>query len=460
MPNLKTKITSRIVPVSIANTLSMFAKIGLVHFSAPIYHQKPINYKVKQRFNFHRHFSDHLMADFNLQGDNVRVRSLNAMMQATGRNTAFSCRLKMMSSKPLDSDIQEVLECNEILLIRTNNTYEVLFCNRNGQVEKQPITETNVQHILDGYSSGEYIENEEHINPINDILSSLESSTLAVGYVETEKEYLCRYTSILDALNQELRNSDEPDADTEILALQEAPIEPHVRFVVNYINAHFPDKWKINDQNVTYDATRWGLFTLIRHNPSQTMQPILDTTLTESVRVKDIGVRCRTFSMFTYSNELIKFTNVHLPHDNPEIAFVHFITNVVKDLMVKGSTKHASHKVFGDFNIDAERMNLLIKSIVDKEMQAAPKGTVFPFQFSTEILSSCEGHLKRNKSKLSVDACVVFKIQPAEEFSYTCNLKVDKFALSSLAVLASSLFVGIAAFDDETMEPVSRPSIS
>lgn len=448
-------------PTSIANTLSMFSKMRIVRFSDPTCQHRPI-VKAEQRLRFSRHFSDHLLADFNLQKHSARVRSLNTMMQATGRNTAFVCRFKIMSPNFLDSDIQEVRECNEIWLIRTTPNYEILFCNRNGEVEKQLITNPSIQDTLNSYEIGKYIEHEEHVQFINGILPSLGSRTLATGYVETDEEYITRYTRILDALNHELRNSDSPDTDIEILALQEAPIKQHVAFVVNYINAHFPDKWKINNQNVTYDTTRWGIFTLIRHNPSKTTRPILDTALTKNIPVKDIDVRCRTFYMFTYSKKLIKLTNLHLPHGDPETAFISFMTNVVKELMQKGSTKHSLHKVFGDFNIDTRRQDLLIRDIVHQEIQAAPKGTVFPFHFSTEILSSHEGHLKRNKQKISVDACVTFEIQPAEAFSFTSNIKeVDKYALSSLAVLASSLFVGIAAFDDEEIiEPESQSSMS
>lgn len=368
MPKIKAQLIPGIAKSSMARALDLLGSAGVVKYSGHTHQQKPINYAVKQKFQFDRHFSDHLMATFSLGAYQARIRSFNTMMQATGNNTAYK------------------------------------------------------------------------------------------DYVETDEEYIVRYTKILDALNQELRSSDSIDFDTEIIALQEAPIKNHLLFVEKYINTHFPDEWRINHSNVTYDSTSWGVLTLIKHNPSKTSKPYLDSTLTQGIPIKSIDIRCRTFAMLTDSNKLIKLTNLHLPHGNPEEAFTAFMTNVVRDIIQNGATR----KVFGDFNIDAERMDLIVRQIIIKEIESAPQGNITPFTLSTQILSSREGHIKQDARKVNVDACIVFEKKPSEEFSFNVNITNDKFAISFFAVLASTLFVGVAAFDEDVsqdvhneMEPIS-----
>ncbi len=280
----------------------------------------------------------------------------------------------------------------------------------------------------------------------NQMMQARGNNTAFHGFVEDEAAYLERAEKKLVALCQFLSEHTE----IAVICLQEAEINGPLEFVRSYINQHFPKEWNLMNPSVTEDSTGWGVFTLINHERLNASKPNLDLSLTRDIKIKDIGIRCRTFDMFSLDNgELIKFTNLHLPHNNTEEALTAFMTNVVKNIIQHGlNAETLTHKLVGDWNIDAEHLNILTQQIINKEMKAAPVGTIFPFHISTEWHASKEGHLKQSGEKLSVDALLEIKVQPAESYSYRFHyFPGNNSSAAAVAMFVSSIFVGAMGFD-------------
>lgn len=234
---------------------------------------------------------------------------------------------------------------------------------------------------------------------------------------ENHEQYTARYMKILEKVRTFLLDNPE----ISILAFQEAPIREHVDQVVSYINQHFPDEWKIANPDVLHDATNWGLFTLINHKRLQTTKPSLDKSLTQNLSIENMEIRCRTFAMIPNdSSEIIKFTNLHLPHSQAETAFNEFIDNVIEEIIENAINADSfSHHLIGDWNIEAETLNRLVQERFMMKKNKTRAGSVYPCHLTTSLYSSYQGHLKQSGEKLSVDAMLSICVRPANTFNYS-----------------------------------------
>jgi exonuclease III len=263
---------------------------------------------------------------------------------------------------------------------------------------------------------------------------------------ESPAAYRKRYTAMLDKVKEIVDNN----PDIGILVFQEAPVGEEMAHMTDYINTHFSEEWQTSFK----DGTRWGVFSIISNQRLNTTEPTLDETLTAGIDIKDIDIRCRTFSMCTSDGNLVKFTNLHLPHGDPITAFKAFMTNVVKEIIQKGSLdKPFTHNLVGDYNIEATKLDALIKEIIKEEMKLAPEGTVFPFHLHTELHSSHEGHLKKEGIKLSVDNLLILNVEPAKEFHYTFEFSADRASVEAAAMITATVFAGAVAFSGEKTAP-------
>jgi len=265
------------------------------------------------------------------------------------------------------------------------------------------------------------------------------------GVKESPAAYRKRYTAMLDKVKAIV----DKNPDIGILVFQEAPVGDELAYMMDYINANYPEEWQVSFK----EGTNWGVFSIINSQRLNTTKPILDETLTTGIDIKDIDIRCRTFSMYNSDGNLIKFTNLHLPHGAPVAAFKAFMTNVVKEIIQKGSLdKPFTHNLVGDYNIEATKLNALIIEIIKEEMKLAPEGTVFPFHLQTDLHSSHEGHLKKEGEKLSVDNLLILNVEPAKEFYYTFEFSVDRASVQSAAMITATVFAGAVAFSGETIQ--------
>ena len=121
------------------------------------------------------------------------------------------CRARITSKDPELAEQKKVCDLNEILIIRRGSTYEIGFCNIDGNYDHEPLSDVSAKHFLDTYPLEAYVENSEHHAKINELLSSykscsrvtnkidamralsvkqLKSITLLTNHEHVEKQYL------------------------------------------------------------------------------------------------------------------------------------------------------------------------------------------------------------------------------------------------------------------------------
>lgn len=281
----------------------------------------------------------------------------------------------------------------------------------------------------------------------NGMMQAKGNNTGFPNFIEDFDAYRRRTITKLNLLARFL----DEHPDMAVICLQESEINEHRDFVRGYINAYFPPEWKLTNSAVMEDATDWGVLTLINHERLNTSKPMLDLSLTRNIPIKDIQIRCRTFVMFSLENlQAIKWTNLHLPHNDTEVAFSAFMDNVIADIIQHGvHAESLTHHLLGDWNIDAERLNMLTQQKIAEHLNAAPVGTIFPFNISVNLYSSKEGHLKQSGQKLSVDSLLSIAIEPSESYQYTFHhFHASKSTIVAAALFTSSIFINTVAFDE------------
>ena len=87
------------------------------------------------------------------------------------------CGVRLISTSPLEADIISVLSLKEILIIHSNGSYMIGFCNPLGEYQQENINDKNVLEFLRHYSVDDYIQCTDHKDKLNIILTSFGSRT-------------------------------------------------------------------------------------------------------------------------------------------------------------------------------------------------------------------------------------------------------------------------------------------
>lgn len=87
------------------------------------------------------------------------------------------CSVRLISTSPLEADIISVLSLNEILIIHSNSSFKIGFCNALGEYQQESINDRSVLEFLEHYNVGDFIKCTDHKDKLNVILTSFGSRT-------------------------------------------------------------------------------------------------------------------------------------------------------------------------------------------------------------------------------------------------------------------------------------------
>jgi len=107
----------------------------------------------------------------------LKESRLYQRVAASLASTLTGCCARIITSTPNDADKQKVLALNEILIIRSNRTYQIGFCNSQGAYEQRDVALGRRLEFCASYKEGTFIENQGHIATINEILDTVLHST-------------------------------------------------------------------------------------------------------------------------------------------------------------------------------------------------------------------------------------------------------------------------------------------
>ena len=114
-------------------------------------------------------------------------------------DTKDVCSIKLIKSKPSEEDINQVISLREILIIEKDNSYQIGFCNKDGEYCQIQLNKAKVSELLNTYKAPVHIKNSEHKNAIYNVLSSLEGRiygerVIALVGFDTHENYSFRQT--------------------------------------------------------------------------------------------------------------------------------------------------------------------------------------------------------------------------------------------------------------------------
>ena len=87
-----------------------------------------------------------------------------------------TCRVRIMSSQPSLAEKVKVHDLKEILIIHTDNQYEIVHCDESGAYEEELVTDGEMLKLLSKYQPGSYVQTKDH-QQINKFLASKRSNS-------------------------------------------------------------------------------------------------------------------------------------------------------------------------------------------------------------------------------------------------------------------------------------------
>ncbi len=90
---------------------------------------------------------------------------------------SFDETVRILFSEPTADDQDKVISSNEILIVYTDETYKLGFCNKNGKYETKEIVDQDMLTCLQQYKQAGEIDAADHLNKINQILILLDTSS-------------------------------------------------------------------------------------------------------------------------------------------------------------------------------------------------------------------------------------------------------------------------------------------
>ena len=251
-------------------------------------------------------------------------------------------------------------------------------------------------------------------NTFRDAMGNIKKTNTAFGHTENDEEYRRRIASNVNTISELLHNNPNIMA----FKLQEAPIRDHRVFFESLLKSKLPKHW--DPDQLLIKTTEWGVMTLINHSRFNTTAKVLD--LTEGITIREINERCQTIAL-TQGDKTELLTNVHLPHGDPEAAFLAFLINAIKHRMHQtDASPYKRHTIAGDFNIEPPALKRLIQTaqnIVEKDLNAL--GMDVPMHIKLSFFYSHEGHLKCDGLKKSVDGALSMEFNRSDQHEYTFN---------------------------------------
>ena len=237
----------------------------------------------------------------------------------------------------------------------------------------------------------------------------------AFGHNEDDAQYRARIEDNVLKLAKELHEN--PNA--PFIVCQEAPIGENFKYFKNLLEQHLPEHWLL--ERLYVDNTEWGVVTLINRDKVG-CELIERLDLTGGISVGQLDARCRTFKLTVEGREDRFLTNIHLPHQSPEIACKGLLYNVIKHKMTQKGDKTGSHVICGDWNIEFDALSEIINQVL-AEIQSEEEhfDQEHPVSIKITFFCSPEGHLKADGSKLSVDGALLVSFKRSSKYEYSFN---------------------------------------
>lgn len=123
------------------------------------------------------------------------AKKLEVHLRGVKKAVLKGCLAKIIVSPPVDADKSRVCSLNEILIIHIGESYQIGFCNQQGKYEQKAIADVKIIKSLSVYKSPQYIENSDHKNEINQMLSLHGSSSL------------CKSITLSNDIHQTIQNA-------------------------------------------------------------------------------------------------------------------------------------------------------------------------------------------------------------------------------------------------------------
>lgn len=254
---------------------------------------------------------------------------------------------------------------------------------------------------------------------------SRENGDFNNGFSKTETQL--EYQKRLQTTAQFIAYNIVVNPSINCIALQEAPVnEVDLQVFTQALNECLPSEWKVQFASLYVDHTSWGIFTIFNKDKIK-CDEITREEILKAVPVKDIEIRCRTFSLSQKEQPKKRLvTMLHLPHNAPKEAFAHVFSNI---LNITKNQEYECHDIVGDFNIDPSTL----KDIIDEVLNNFANEQLQAFDINVDICPSIDGHLDANGESLTVDHKITLSMTPSKNPRYSVNYS-DRSAYSLLSM--------------------------
>lgn len=217
----------------------------------------------------------------------------------------------------------------------------------------------------------------------------------AFGVDESVDEYLSRVEKVVRNIGECVSRHPE----VAMIFLQEAPVKPeHLTQMQDWFAKYLPEGFILN-----LDATEWGILTLT----NQAIFPELNKLRTVySGALSEMNTRKSTMVLPGLKTQ---FTNLHLPHDNPEEGLELVIGNLKRSLLtnIMNDERYGSFIFTGDWNLAADVITTAATRAVEHLFEP-----MIPIRCDVSVIASPAGHIKTDGSVVGVDCslAVCYKV--------------------------------------------------
>lgn len=90
---------------------------------------------------------------------------------------SFDEKVRVLISEPTADDKDKVISSNEVLVVYTEGTYKLGFCDKNGKYAIKEVVDKEMLACLQQYKQVGDIDSVDHLNKINQILTSFDTSS-------------------------------------------------------------------------------------------------------------------------------------------------------------------------------------------------------------------------------------------------------------------------------------------
>jgi hypothetical protein len=112
---------------------------------------------------------------FNIQEE--QALKLYPLLTIPSEKTTLECKKRIIFSEPVDADKSMVRSFKEVLIIHIGGEYKLGFCNTHGDYAQRKIDNRTLK-FLTTYTATQYIETKEHVEGINQLVTSLKHTKI------------------------------------------------------------------------------------------------------------------------------------------------------------------------------------------------------------------------------------------------------------------------------------------